>query len=246
MELAGIWDGVRGDWAGSPWRDTVRGEMGGDRVPLYAIPPVPGLRLRRPGCRQRRGRPAGWGEAYLDLMRPWLVFVAAFLDCDKPDLTEALGRNVGSNRGVSDAELVEYGRLANHRLRSTWDVYCVVAIAATVGPGVVSAVAGELGRPEAAIEVFSAIGGVDSAGTAERIWQLSRQVRRSPAVYAVFDAGVDDLLGRLRASEDSEVRGFVAGFDKLLAVDGHCGPNEWDIMSDSWVLEPMLALGMID
>ncbi len=147
---------------------------------------------------------------------------------------------------LSDAELVEYGRLANHRLRSTWDVYCVVALAATVGPGVVSAAAGELGRPEAAIEVFSAIGGVDSAGTAERIWQLSRQVRRSPAVSAVFDAGVDDLLGRLRASEDSEVRGFVAGFDKLLAVDGHRGPNEWDIMSDSWVLEPMLALGMID
>ena len=147
---------------------------------------------------------------------------------------------------LSDAELVEYGRRANYRLRPTWDVYCVVTIAATIGPGVVSAVAGQLGRPEAAIEVFSAIGGVDSAGTAERIWQLSRQVRRSPAVSAVFDAGVDGLLGRLRACDDSDVRAFVAGFDNLLAVDGHRGPNEWDIMSDSWVLKPELALGMLD
>ena len=147
---------------------------------------------------------------------------------------------------LSDAELVEYGRTANYRLRPTWDVYCVVTIAATVGPGIVSAVAGQLGRPEAAVEVFSAIGGVDSAGTAERIWQLSRQVRRSPVVSAMFDDGVDDLLGRLRASDDSEVRAFVAGFDNLLTVDGHRGPNEWDILSDSWVLKPLLALGMID
>jgi hypothetical protein len=59
----------------------------------------------------------------------------------------------------------------------------------------------------------------------------------------MFDAGVDGL-GRMRASEDSEVRGFVSAFDSLLAVDGHRGPNEWDIMSDSWVLKPVLALGM--
>ena len=147
---------------------------------------------------------------------------------------------------LSDAELVEYGRRANYRLRPTWDVYCVVTIAATVGPGVVSAVAGQLGRPDAAIEAFSALGGVDSASTAERIWQLSRQVRRSPSVSAMFDAGVDGLLGRLKASDDSEVREFVAGFDHLLAVDGHRGPNEWDIKSDSWVLNPVLTLGMID
>jgi hypothetical protein len=117
------------------------------------------------------------------------------------------------------------GRIANHRLRPTWDVYCVVTIAATVGPGVVSAVAGQLGRPEAAIEVFSAIGGVDSAGTAERIWQLSRQVRRSPVVSAMFDDGVDDLLGRLRASDDAEVRAFVARLTTCSPSTGIAGPT---------------------
>jgi hypothetical protein len=39
-------------------------------------------------------------------------------------------------------------------------------------------------------------------------------------VSAVFDAGVDGLLCRLRASGDPDARGFVTGFDNLLAVDG--------------------------
>jgi phosphohistidine swiveling domain-containing protein len=147
---------------------------------------------------------------------------------------------------LSDSELIAYGRAANFRLRRTWDIYTVITLGATVGPGVVAAVAAGVGRPEAGLTVFTAIGGVESAGTAGRVWELSRRARNSPVVSAELDAGTEGLLERLRRSGDADAHAFVAAFDELLEVDGHRGPNEWDIMSDSWLLRPELPLGMID
>ncbi len=147
---------------------------------------------------------------------------------------------------LSDAELVAYGRDAGRRQRPTWDVYTVITLGATVGPGVVGAVAGGLDRPEAAIEVFSALGGVESAGTAGRVWELSRLVRSSPQVSEAFDAGVDGLLERLRRSGDDGAHAFLTAFDELLEQDGHRGPNEWDMASECWLLRPDMPLGMIE
>jgi rifampicin phosphotransferase len=160
--------------------------------------------------------------------------VSAWVD-ERPDL-----------QALSDADLIAYGRTANYRQRLTWDVYCVVTLSATVGPGVVGAIAASLGFPDAAVEVFSAIGGVTSAATAGRVWQLSRLARDSGRVGAELDAGIDGVIDRLRASADQAAETFLKGFEDLLAVDGHRGPNEWDISSDSWVLRPELPLGMIN
>jgi pyruvate,water dikinase len=147
---------------------------------------------------------------------------------------------------LSDVELVAHGREAARRQRPTWDVYTVITLGATVGPGVVGAIAGGLGRPEAVIEVFSAIGGVESAGTAGRMWRLSRLARESAAVSAAFDAGLDGLLERLRRSGDEGAHAFLTAFDELLEVDGHRGQNEWDLAGHSWVVHPSMPLSMIE
>ena len=149
-------------------------------------------------------------------------------------------------QALSDAELVAYGRTASKRQRPTWDVYCLVTIAGTVAPGVVGQIATSLGHPNAVVEVFSAIGGIASAGTTERVWQLSRLARNSAVLCDEFDKGVDGVIDRLRSSDDEAAGKFVDAFEQLLDTDGHRGPNEWDIMSDSWVLRPELALGMIE
>jgi rifampicin phosphotransferase len=154
---------------------------------------------------------------------------------ERPDLT-----------ALSDPDLVAYGRTANYRQRPTWDIYCLITIVSTIGPAVVGQVADALGHPNAAVEVFSAIGGVESAGTANRLWRLSRLARESAQVRAALDGGLDGAIDRLRTSGDAEATTFVGEFDRLLAVDGHRGPNEWDIMSDSWALRPDLPLGMIE
>ncbi len=74
---------------------------------------------------------------------------------------------------MSDAELIEFGREANIRLRATWDVYTVVTISAAAGPGIVGGLAAAFGKPELAVEAFSAIG------------RRRERRHRSPAVAAL-------------------------------------------------------------
>lgn len=121
---------------------------------------------------------------------------------------------------VSDAELVEYGRVMAKRQNETWDVYAQVVIGATVGPSIVSGIADAVGKPELAIRIFAALGEVASAGLPERVWELSRLQQDSPEFQAKFDALIKDF--------------------------GHRGVNEWELSADTWVINPQLAYDMID
>ncbi len=154
---------------------------------------------------------------------------------ERPDLTS-----------LSDADLVAHGRAACLRLRRTWDVYAQIVVSASVGPGAVHAIASALGRGDDAVAVFTSLGGVETAGTARQVWELSRLVRRSPGLTAAFDEGTADLLDRLDAASEPDAARFAVGFRSLLAEYGHRGPNEWDLASDTWLTRPGIALGMID
>lgn len=189
-----------------------------------------------PALSERLAQTVAWvlstdGAPYLDdfvaQARTWIR--------ERPDLTV-----------LSDADLVAYGREASYRLRLTWDVYAQVVISASVGPAVVEAVTTALGRPQDAVAVFTALGGVETASTSQQVWDLSRSIRCSDALTRAFDDGVEDLLERLRKEDSSEVAAFLDGFRALLADHGHRGPNEWDLMSDSWFTRPELALGVLD
>jgi phosphohistidine swiveling domain-containing protein len=154
---------------------------------------------------------------------------------ERPDLT-----------AMGDAELVAHGRMTNLRLRETWDVYAQVVVAASIGPGAVHAIASAVGRGDDAVAVFTSLGGVETAGTSHRVWELSRLVRRSPALTQAFEAGLDGLPERLSALTTEDGVAFQAELASLLAEHGHRGPNEWDLMSDTWLTEPRLALAVID
>lgn len=168
-----------------------------------------------------------YAEEFFAKVRRWAA--------ERPDL-----------QALSDLDLVAHGRAACWRLRETWDVYAQIVISASVGPGAVAAIAGAFGRSDDAVAVFTSLGGVETAGTAERVWGLSRLVRRSPELTAAFDEGLDGLLDRLGGSTDPGVTAFADGFRALLTEYGHRGPNEWDLASDTWLTRPAFALGMID
>ncbi len=121
---------------------------------------------------------------------------------------------------ISDAELVEYGRVMAKRQNRTWDVYAQVVIGATVGPSIVSGIAEAVGKPELAIRIFAALGEVASAGLPERVWELSRLPQDSPE--------------------------FKTKFDALIKQFGHRGVNEWELSADTWAINPKLAYEMID
>ena len=87
---------------------------------------------------------------------------------------------------ISDEELVDYGRTAARWQNRGWDLYAQVVIGAAVGPGIVQGIADAVGKPELGIQIFAAVGEVESAGVPNRIWDLSRLVRQSPDLTAAF------------------------------------------------------------
>jgi rifampicin phosphotransferase len=150
---------------------------------------------------------------------------------------------------LSDAELVERARSMAPLVERVWIPYCVVCLGASLGPGAVQAICAAVGRPEDAVKLLSAVGGVESADASFAMWDLSRIVAGSPELMALFDAGTDGLLDRLQAmvgDGSDDATAFSAGWDALVLEHGHRGPNEWDLRPHSWTTRPELALGMID
>ena len=147
---------------------------------------------------------------------------------------------------LSDAGLIAYARSMGPRIRAAWGPYCEVCLGASLGPGAIQVICAGVGRPGDAIALMSAIGGVESAQASLAIWDLGRIVASSPQLTALFDGAPDGLLDRLRAISTTDATRFAFHFDALISEFGHRGPNEWDMLPDSWETRPVLALGMIE
>jgi pyruvate,water dikinase len=101
-----------------------------------------------------------------------------------------------------------------------------------------------LGDPSLAMRLISGIGDVDSAAPSFAMWDMGRRATATPGVRAEFDAGLDDLLDRLRQRAEAEE--FVKEFDKFVYDFGSRGPNEWEMRCPTWETNPELALLSID
>jgi len=147
---------------------------------------------------------------------------------------------------LSNEALVGRAREMTQMLCEGWVVYCQSVLAASLGPGAVQAICAAIGRESDAVKVMTAIGGVESAQASFVMWDMSRSIKNSPTLMEAFDAGTDDLLERLAASDDPAAVDLLSQWSALLADHGHRGPNEWDMRAHSWTTKPTLALGMLD
>ena len=148
---------------------------------------------------------------------------------------------------LSDADLVERARaLAGPALEAAWTEYCQSALGISLGPGAVQAICDAIGRGDDAAKLLSAVGDIESAEAPVMMWDLSRQIRNSAWLTEQFDAGVDDVLDRIDASDDPAATSFAAAWDELIATHGHRGPNEWDLRPHSWTTRPAMPLGMLE
>ena len=126
----------------------------------------------------------------------------------RPDLTR-----------LTDFELVERARSLLPMVRRLFERHLTVTAGASIGPGILAAIAEAMGDPSIALHLITGVGDVDSALPSRAMWQLSRLDADSPE--------------------------FEAGFDSFLFEYGSRGPNEWDIISDVWETKPELALSLI-
>ncbi|WP_037357330.1 PEP-utilizing enzyme [Amycolatopsis orientalis] len=147
---------------------------------------------------------------------------------------------------LSDAELLERTRhLINTYWRDLWVDHIFMTHCSLVAPGILTAVATELGDPALITKLISGLGEVDSARPASALWALSRTVRGSSALSAAFDAGLDGLRERVAAA-GSEGPAFLDAFDQFVYEFGARGFNEWEMRSRTFETHPELAWAAID
>ena len=165
------------------------------------------------------------------------------------DVDRALARRLRDER----PELVELNDSALHAraramvpyIQQMFENAMIVSSLSALGTGALGAICEGLGDPTLAIRLLAGIE-VDSAAPSHEMWALGRLAGRSAAVTGTFDAGVDGVLDRLRASDDPAAAEFLARFDRFLVDHGSRAQNEYDPRSASWEVSPRIALTAID
>ncbi|MCP3911559.1 MAG: phosphoenolpyruvate-utilizing protein [Actinomycetia bacterium] len=182
------------------------------------------------------------------VMEGWLAWVMGSLDQSELETQRLEARAARDSRpdltALSDAELLDRCDEMRPMCRSMFDMHINQSGAASIGPGAVAGICAAVGRPEAAMRILAGLGGVDSAAPSYAMWDLSRQVRADADLASRFDGG-PGIHARLLAAGGS-AEPFLAGYAEFLAEFGSRGPNEWDILADTWETNPDLALAFID
>lgn len=164
-------------------------------------------------------------------------------DREVADATRADRRDYAS---MSNAALVGFATSQVPTIRRMFDQHIHQSAAASIGPGIIGAVAQAVGDPTLTLKIIGAVGGVDSAAPSYAMWDLSRRVAGSTALTAAFDAGVSGLLARLGELDDPAGAAFLAELDDFMFRFGSRGPNEWDIHAHVWETRPALVLAALD
>ena len=152
----------------------------------------------------------------------------------RPDLTT-----------LTDSALLARARSMVPLLAQTFENAMRVSSLASLGPGALGAVCEALGDPTLSIRLLAGIE-VDSGAPSHAMWTLGRVAAASNEVSAAFDAGPDQVLDILRASDSPDARSFLDRFDVFLFEHGARAQNEYDIYSTSWEVRPRIALAAID
>ncbi len=185
-------------------------------------------------------------EARLGESMAWAMSTQSLpeLDADR-----ALARSLREHRpdlgSLTDSALLARARAMIPYLQQTMENAMRVSSVGSLGPGALGAICEGLGDPTLSIRLLAGID-VDSAAPSHAMWELGRVAAASDVIAAAFDAGPDEVLDRLRASDSADAKDFLDRFDQFLFDHGARGQNEYDVYAISWEVKPRIALAAID
>jgi pyruvate,water dikinase len=168
-----------------------------------------------------------------------------------PEIDEALEKAWGRRaarpdlRAMRDDELVQYARKFQPELEQDWIWHVFTSLSASLGPGVLAGLAAEAGAADLTLDLIAGLGDLESASPAQALWDLSRQVSASPELSALFDQGAAEVWRALQGERTGDTARFGAAFDQAIAKFGCRGPNEWDLYTRSWEVDPTQPLALV-
>ena len=172
----------------------------------------------------------------------WVLTTSKFEGADEDQrIADDLRFNRPNLKALSNRALVARARAMMPYERLAWRSEQIGSSNAALGP----AVAGQMLPPEKAhllVTILGYAGDVESAAPTYALWSLSRTVRNSPQLTALFDQGVGAVVAQLPTASG----GFWSEFGAFIGEFGYRGPSEWDLGTESWESKPSLALALID
>lgn len=196
--------------------------------------------------------PEDWHESAegTAVLEGWLGWVMGSMEQDELEADRVAGHEARNSRPdlatVPDQELLDRARSFEPLIRRMFDQHINQSGAASVGPGVIGAVCTALGQPAATMRLVAGLGGVDSAAPSYAMWDMSRVVRGSDALMAMFNDGSAGLTQRLAESDDADARSLTESLTDFLVEFGSRGQNEWDIHAHTWETSPDLVWAAVD
>ena len=177
----------------------------------------------------------------------WVMSTTEWPEVDlAKERTIALRTNRPDLKSMQMADIVEHARSLQPWLVETYNTHCVAASSSGIAPGILGAVGEAIGDMTVPMKCITGLGDVDSAAPSYYLWDLSRAVAKSELLTSAFDEGISDLLGRLEASDSSDAEDFLSSWNEFVFNYGSRGPNEYEIIADSWETNPTIALALLD
>ena len=177
----------------------------------------------------------------------WVMSTTEWPEVDlAKERTIALRTDRPNLKSMQMADIVEHARSLQPWLVETYNTHCVAASSSGIAPGILGAVGEAIGDMTVPMKCITGLGDVDSAAPSYYLWDLSRTVVKSELLTSAFDEGISDLLGRLEASDSSDAEDFLSSWNEFVFNYGSRGPNEYEIIADSWETNPTIALALLD
>ena len=191
--------------------------------------------------------------AYVLERMGWVMSTTTWPEIDEERVwTTALATNRPDLARSSDAEIVAYARTIQPMLTKLFESHTVSSGSSGIAPGILAAIGAAVGDESIPMKILAGVGEVDSAEPSYALWELSRMVRSSAELTALFDAGVPGLIGpagRMKAAANggsADAAAFLAAGSAFLGEFGSRGPNEYEISAETWGTDPTIALAALD
>ena len=126
-----------------------------------------------------------------------------------------------------------------------WIRHIMATYHSMIPSGVIAQVCDAVGASELCADILTVDGEVDSALPAKRLWELGRLVRASERLSRYLDEIQPATLEAIATDPNPDCQEFRFKFQAFIDEFGFRGPNEWEVASRCWELDPTAPLSAL-
>tara|TARA_B100001093_G_scaffold368714_1_gene353656 strand:+ start:633 stop:2408 length:1776 start_codon:yes stop_codon:yes gene_type:complete len=126
-----------------------------------------------------------------------------------------------------------------------WIRHIMATYHSMIPSGVIAQICDAVGASDLCADILTVDGEVDSAFPAKRLWELGRLVRASERLSRYLDDINSATIDAIAADPNPDCQEFRFKFEIFIDEFGFRGPNEWEVASRCWELDPTAPLSAL-